>query len=259
MSKSDDNETATIYLLDEPKAIEKKIKRAQTDSENSVHYDKEQKPGISNLIEILSALTDQTHEQVEAAYVGKGYGAFKKDVAEAIISTLEPIQQRYRQLVSEPELDDILDKGAAKHMPKPALPMKRPAKPWACSVNNFIQQVQKKRDPKVSFLLLYERCLHADFVHQLLDESALLFEFSFLAADLAGQSLVFLTEGIDFRRQSADIDGRTLTIDAVAFVAEFEGNADVEHLFIAKGRAEADHRICIGAIEGAEAKAFSPL
>ena len=75
MSKSDDNTTATIYLLDEPKAIEKKIKRAQTDSENSVHYDKENKPGISNLIEIFSALTDQTHEQVEAAYAGKGYGA----------------------------------------------------------------------------------------------------------------------------------------------------------------------------------------
>ena len=83
MSKSDDNTTATIYLLDEPKAIEKKIKRAQTDSENSVHYDKENKPGISNLIEIFSALTDQTHEQVEAAYAGKGYGAFKKDVADA--------------------------------------------------------------------------------------------------------------------------------------------------------------------------------
>ncbi|OBZ32431.1 tryptophan--tRNA ligase [Megasphaera sp. DISK 18] len=128
MSKSDDNETATIYLLDEPKAIEKKIKRAQTDSENSVHYDKEQKPGISNLIEIFSALTDQTHEQVEAAYAGKGYGAFKKDVAEAIISTLEPIQQRYRQLVSEPELDDILDKGAAKAHAKASLTYEKACK-----------------------------------------------------------------------------------------------------------------------------------
>ena len=114
MSKSDDNTTATIYLLDAPKDIEKKIKRAQTDSENSVHYDRENKPGISNLIEIFSAVTDQTHEQVEAAYAGKGYGAFKKDVAEAIISVLEPIQQRYAQLVGDPELDTILDKGAEK-------------------------------------------------------------------------------------------------------------------------------------------------
>ena len=114
MSKSDDNKTATIYLLDNPKDIEKKIKRAQTDSENSVHYDREQKPGISNLIEILSAVTDQTHEEVEKAYEGKGYGAFKKDVAEAVIATLEPIQQRFNQLVNDPELDDILDKGAEK-------------------------------------------------------------------------------------------------------------------------------------------------
>lgn len=114
MSKSDDNTTATIYLLDEPKAIEKKIKRAQTDSENSVHYDRENKPGISNLIEIFSAVTDHTHEEVEAAYVGKGYGAFKKDVAEAVIAALEPIQARYAQLVNDPELDEILDKGAAK-------------------------------------------------------------------------------------------------------------------------------------------------
>ncbi|MCI1248200.1 MAG: tryptophan--tRNA ligase [Megasphaera sp.] len=114
MSKSDDNTTATIYLLDNPKDIEKKIKRAQTDSENSVHYDVEQKPGISNLIEILSAMTDQTHDEITAAYADKGYGAFKKDVADAVISTLEPIQQRYQQLVGDPELDDILEKGAAK-------------------------------------------------------------------------------------------------------------------------------------------------
>ncbi|WP_301861188.1 tryptophan--tRNA ligase [uncultured Megasphaera sp.] len=114
MSKSDDNTTATIYLLDTPKDIEKKIKRAQTDSENSVHYDREKKPGISNLIEILSAVTDQTHEQVEQAYAGKGYGAFKKDVADAVIAVLEPIQQRYEELLKHPDLDDILDKGSAK-------------------------------------------------------------------------------------------------------------------------------------------------
>ncbi len=120
MSKSDDNKTATIYLLDAPKDIEKKIKRAQTDSENSVHYDREKKPGISNLIEIFSAVTDQSHEAVEAAYAGKGYGAFKKDVAEAVIAALEPIQQRYVRLVADPELDDILDKGAEKAHAKAA-------------------------------------------------------------------------------------------------------------------------------------------
>lgn len=114
MSKSDDNTTATIYLLDNPKDIEKKIKRAQTDSENTVRYDIDCQPGISNLIEILSAVTDKTHEEIEAAYAGKGYGVFKKDVADAVISVLEPIQNRYRELVGDPELDRILDAGAAK-------------------------------------------------------------------------------------------------------------------------------------------------
>ncbi len=114
MSKSDDNTTATIYLLDNPKDIEKKIKRAQTDSENTVRYDVDCQPGISNLIEILSAVTDKTHEEIEAAYAGKGYGVFKKDVADAVISVLEPIQNRYQELVGDPELDRILDAGAAK-------------------------------------------------------------------------------------------------------------------------------------------------
>lgn len=114
MSKSDDNTTATIYLLDNPKDIEKKIKRAQTDSENTVRYDIDCQPGISNLIEILSAVTDKTHEEIEAAYAGKGYGVFKKDVADAVISVLEPIQNCYQELVGDPELDRILDAGAAK-------------------------------------------------------------------------------------------------------------------------------------------------
>ena len=77
MSKSDSNTTATIYLLDDPKDIEKKIKRAQTDSLNTVRYDTDCQPGISNLIEILSAVTDQSHEDIEKAYEGKGYGARK--------------------------------------------------------------------------------------------------------------------------------------------------------------------------------------
>ena len=120
MSKSDENQTATIYLLDEPKDIEKKIKRAQTDSENAVRYDVKAKPGISNLMDIYAAVTDQSHEEIEAAYAGKGYGSFKKDVADAVISVLEPIQQRYAALVATPELDDVLTKGAAKAHAKAA-------------------------------------------------------------------------------------------------------------------------------------------
>lgn len=114
MSKSDDNQTATIYLLDTPKDIEKKIKRAQTDSDNAVRYDREAKPGISNLMDIFAALTDKSHEEIEKAYAGQGYGTFKKDVAEATISVLEPIQKRYAELIDTPELDVILTKGAEK-------------------------------------------------------------------------------------------------------------------------------------------------
>mgnify|MGYP000918549656 FL=1 len=114
MSKSDDNQTATVYLLDTPKDIEKKIKRAQTDSDNAVRYDREAKPGISNLMDIFAALTDKSHEEIERAYAGQGYGTFKKDVAEATISVLEPIQKRYVELIDTPELDVILTKGAEK-------------------------------------------------------------------------------------------------------------------------------------------------
>lgn len=114
MSKSDDNQTATVYLLDEPKDIERKFKRAQTDSENSVHYDKENKPGISNLMSILAAITNKSFEQITKDYAGQGYGIFKKDVAEAVIDALTPIQERYAELVNAPELDDILNLGAQK-------------------------------------------------------------------------------------------------------------------------------------------------
>jgi tryptophanyl-tRNA synthetase len=114
MSKSDDNQTATVYLLDTPKDIEKKIKRAQTDSDNAVRYDAAAKPGISNLMDIYAAVTEKRHEDIEREFAGQGYGSFKKAVAEAVISVLEPVQQRYEELIGAPELDDILTKGAEK-------------------------------------------------------------------------------------------------------------------------------------------------
>lgn len=114
MSKSDDNQMATIRLLDDEKTIVKKIKRAQTDSENSVHYDKENKPGISNLMGIYAAITKESYETIEQRYVGQGYGTFKKDVAELLVDTLRPIHERYNDLIDSPELDRILDEGAVK-------------------------------------------------------------------------------------------------------------------------------------------------
>ncbi|WP_295238827.1 tryptophan--tRNA ligase [Veillonella sp.] len=114
MSKSDDNQMATIRLLDDEATIVKKIKRAQTDSDNSVHYDKENKPGISNLMGIYAAITKESYDTIEQRYAGQGYGTFKKDVAELLVDTLKPIHERYNDLIDSPELDRILDEGALK-------------------------------------------------------------------------------------------------------------------------------------------------
>lgn len=114
MSKSDPNQKAFISLLDEPKQIEKKIKSAVTDSEGIIKYDRENKPGISNLLSIYSIFSNKSIEELEKEYAGKGYGEFKADLANIIIEELSPIQKRYAELINSDELDDILDKGAEK-------------------------------------------------------------------------------------------------------------------------------------------------
>ncbi|GAB1800436.1 tryptophan--tRNA ligase [Priestia megaterium] len=114
MSKSDPNQKAFITLLDDAKTIEKKIKSAVTDSEGIVRYDKENKPGISNLLSIYSILANKSIEGIEAMYEGKGYGDFKADTAKVVAEALAPIQKRYYELVDSSELDDILDQGADK-------------------------------------------------------------------------------------------------------------------------------------------------
>ncbi|ASN06523.1 tryptophan--tRNA ligase [Virgibacillus necropolis] len=112
MSKSDENEKSFISMLDEPKKIEKKIKSAVTDSEGIVKFDKENKPGISNLMTILASCTDKSIKEIEAEFKGKGYGDFKAAVAKAVIDVLAPIQERYHELLNSEKLDDILDNGA---------------------------------------------------------------------------------------------------------------------------------------------------
>ncbi len=114
MSKSDQNQKAFITLLDEPKQIEKKIKSAVTDSEGIVKYDKENKPGISNLLSIYSILEGTPIQQLEERYEGKGYGDFKGDLANIVVNAIKPIQDRYYELIDSKDLDDILDKGADK-------------------------------------------------------------------------------------------------------------------------------------------------
>jgi tryptophanyl-tRNA synthetase len=114
MSKSDTNNKATITLLDEPAQIIKKIKSAVTDSEGIVKFDRENKPGVSNLLSIYSILSGESIESLEAKYEGKGYGDFKSDLANVVVEALKPIQDKYNELMNSTELDDILDEGAAK-------------------------------------------------------------------------------------------------------------------------------------------------
>ena len=114
MSKSDVNKKSFISILDEPKIIMKKIKSAITDSSGIIEYDKENKPGISNLLTIFSAFSGKAIKELEAEFANSGYGAFKEQLANVIISELEPIQNRYYELLESEELDIILTEGAKR-------------------------------------------------------------------------------------------------------------------------------------------------
>ncbi len=113
MSKSAATDAGLIYMLDEPAAILKKFKRAVTDSDSEVRFDRENKPGVSNLLEILSACTGDTPEALAAKYTQ--YGPLKGDTGEAVVELLKPIQARYHELMTDRgELQSLLRKGAAK-------------------------------------------------------------------------------------------------------------------------------------------------
>jgi tryptophanyl-tRNA synthetase len=115
MSKSRGAESGTILMLDPPDTIRKKVKTAVTDSGSDVRYDPREKPGISNLIELLTVVTGESIKDVESRYDGSGYGQFKQDVGDAIVTVLEPIKARYEELRSDPaELQRLLDLGADK-------------------------------------------------------------------------------------------------------------------------------------------------
>ena len=114
MSKTEDNPKGVISLLDEPSVARKKIMSATTDSEMLVKYDEENKPGISNLLNIASVMSDKSIDEITEMFVGKNYGEFKKYVAEVVISKIEDIQTRYNEIINSDELDIILDKGKTK-------------------------------------------------------------------------------------------------------------------------------------------------
>ena len=111
MSKTEENPKGVIGLLDAPEVARKKIMGATTDSEMVVKYDAENKPGISNLINIYAALTGLTIKEVEDRFAGSNYGEFKKSVADVVCALLEKIQARYKELIASDELDAILEKG----------------------------------------------------------------------------------------------------------------------------------------------------
>ena len=113
MSKSSNTDAGIVYLLDEPAAILKKFKRAVTDSDGEVRFDRAEKPGVSNLIEILAACTSRTPQQIAGEYTQ--YGPLKADAGEAVVEILAPIQHRYHELMGDKaELSRLLRTGAEK-------------------------------------------------------------------------------------------------------------------------------------------------
>ncbi|WP_088103518.1 tryptophan--tRNA ligase [Halalkalibacter urbisdiaboli] len=112
MSKSNPNPKSYISMLDDEGTIRKKIKSAVTDTDGEIRFNREEKPAVSNLLSIYSLCSGIAISDLEEQYKGKGYGDFKSDLAEVVVKTLQPIQERYYQLIESTELDDILDKGA---------------------------------------------------------------------------------------------------------------------------------------------------
>lgn len=111
MSKSSENQKGVIRLLDDPASIRKKIMSATTDSVGKINFDPENQPGISNLINIYVSLSGEKLEDVVEKFADSNYGTFKTAVADLVISEITKIQERYNELISSKELDEILDKG----------------------------------------------------------------------------------------------------------------------------------------------------
>lgn len=113
MSKS--SPSGCVFLLDENKTAEKKIKSAVTDSDAEVRFDDENKPGVSNLLTLQKAITGKSIDVLEAEYAGRGYGDLKKETAEIVLGVVEPIRMRVNELLTDPaELESLMNKGAHK-------------------------------------------------------------------------------------------------------------------------------------------------
>ncbi|MFD9442774.1 tryptophan--tRNA ligase [Streptomyces sp. NPDC060006] len=122
MGKSDDVGPGIVYLLDEPEVVRKKIMRAVTDSGREVAYDREARPGVSNLLEILAACAEGNPNDLAGVY--ESYGSLKKDTAEAVVELLGPVQQRHKELCADPAyVEGVLREGAekAREMARPTV------------------------------------------------------------------------------------------------------------------------------------------
>ena len=115
MSKSAASDAGVVWMLDDPGRTAKKIKSAVTDDDREIRFDRGAKPGVSNLLTILSAFTDEPVPVLEASFVGKGYGDLKATVADAVVATFEPVRARALELLEDPaELDRILGRNAER-------------------------------------------------------------------------------------------------------------------------------------------------
>lgn len=114
MSKSAENAHSRISLLDDENKIKKSIMKATTDSEGVIRFDIENKPGVSNLMSIYSALSGMSYEDIEKKYEGCGYGDFKKDLVEITIEALRPIKERYEEIRHSDYLIEVLEDGARR-------------------------------------------------------------------------------------------------------------------------------------------------
>ena len=114
MSKSDENENSYVSLLDKPEVIQRKIKRAVTDSDGEIIFS-EDKPGVSNLMSMLSAITGDSFDKIESDYAGKGYGALKQAVADAVCEELAPLQSEYEKIRADKAfLTQVMSDGAQR-------------------------------------------------------------------------------------------------------------------------------------------------
>jgi tryptophanyl-tRNA synthetase len=115
MSKSSATDAGVVWMLDEPSKTAKKFKSAVTDDERTIRFDREAKPGVSNLLTILSAFTGTAVAELEVSFEGKGYGDLKSTVADAVVATFEPMRTRALELLDDPaELDRILGANAER-------------------------------------------------------------------------------------------------------------------------------------------------